>query len=93
MEELKKVEGSWDEGAGRFGEYGGRRPTAVLGRLVGIAPWTGFWTRRQTSITLNIIIISNKRLAMFWNTYIKENNFVSIKITKFPLLSSTHSLH
>lgn len=48
MEELKKAGGSWDEGAGRLGEYGGRRPTAVLGRLVGIAPWTGFWTKRQT---------------------------------------------
>lgn len=38
MEELKKAGGSWGDGAGRLGEYGGRRPTAVLGRLVGIAP-------------------------------------------------------
>lgn len=52
MEELKKAEVSWVDGAGRFGEYGGRRPTAVLGRLVGIAPWTGLWTGRQTEVNI-----------------------------------------
>lgn len=42
MAELKKAVGSCEEEGGRLEEYGGRRPTAVLGRLVGIAPWTGF---------------------------------------------------
>lgn len=56
MEELKKAGGSWGEGAGRLGEYEGRRATAVLGRLVGIAPWTGFWTPdRQRQRLLHIM--------------------------------------
>lgn len=41
-EEPKKAGPSWEEVGGRLGEYGGRSPTAVLGRLVGMAPWTGF---------------------------------------------------
>lgn len=51
--ELKKAGGSWADGAGRLGEYGGRRATAVLGRLVGIAPCTGLWSGRETDIALS----------------------------------------
>lgn len=50
-EEPKKAGPSWDEAGGRLGEYGGRSPTAVLGRLVGMAPWTGFWKQEQSTRT------------------------------------------
>lgn len=50
-EELKKAGPSCDEVGGRLGEYGGRSPTAVLGRLVGMAPWTGFWKWEQSMET------------------------------------------
>lgn len=66
MGELKKA----GDGAGRLGEYGGRRPTAVLGRLVGIAPWTGFWTRdRQRHTLLHV-----EGLNIEWNSYFNHSS-------------------
>lgn len=44
--ELKNGVVSWPEEAGMPGEYGGLNPTAVFGKLVGMAPWTGFWWRK-----------------------------------------------
>ncbi len=53
--ELKYWVVSWVEDVERPGEYGGLKPTAVFGRLVGMAPWTEFWWIEKIISTFTLI--------------------------------------